>query len=59
MLKYMQKDGVKMHKFTYEFLKDKTITSNLFSLSNIITDLKGKTDSKKLVVRPRNWTYFN
>lgn len=48
MLKYMQKDGVKMHKFTYEFLKDKTITSDLFSLSNIITDLKGKTDSKKL-----------
>ena len=36
-----------MHKFTYEFLKDKTITSDLFSLSNIITDLKGKTDSKK------------
>ncbi len=36
-----------MHKFTYEFLKDKTITSNLFSLSNIITDLKTKTDERK------------
>ncbi len=36
-----------MHKFTYEFLRDKTITSDLFSLSNIITDLKSKTDEKK------------
>ena len=36
-----------MHKFTYEFLKDKTITSDLFSLSNIITDLKSKTDERK------------
>ena len=36
-----------MHKFTYEFLKDKTITSDLFSLFNIITDLKSKTDEKK------------
>ena len=36
-----------MHKFTYEFLKDKTITSDLFSLSNIITDLKNKTDNRK------------
>ena len=36
-----------MHKFTYEFLKEKTITSSLFSLSNIITDLKSKTDLKK------------
>ena len=36
-----------MHKYTYEFLKTKTITSDLFSLSNIITDLRIKTDSKK------------
>lgn len=36
-----------MHKFTYEFLKDKTITSDLFSLSNIITDLKGKVENRK------------
>ncbi len=36
-----------MHKFTYEFLKDKAITSDLFSLSNIITDLKSKTDERK------------
>ena len=36
-----------MHKYTYEFLKDKTITSDLFSLSNIITDLKSKTDERK------------
>lgn len=36
-----------MHKFTYEFLKDKTIRSDLFSLSNIITDLKSKTDERK------------
>ena len=36
-----------MHKFTYDFLKNKTITSDLFSLSNIITDLKAKTDEKK------------
>lgn len=36
-----------MHKFTYDFLRDKTITSDLFSLSNIITDLKSKTDEKK------------
>lgn len=35
-----------MHKFTYEFLKNKTITSDLFSLSNIITDLKNKTNEK-------------
>lgn len=35
-----------MHKFTYEFLKDKTITSDLFSLSNIITDLKSKTEER-------------
>ena len=36
-----------MHKFTYEFLKDKTITSDLFSLSNIITDLRSKTNARK------------
>jgi len=36
-----------MHKYTYEFLKDKAITSDLFFLSNIITDLKSKTDEKK------------
>lgn len=36
-----------MHKFTYEFLKNEAITSKLFSLSNIITDLKSKTDFKK------------
>ena len=36
-----------MHKFTYEFLKDKTITSDLFSLSNIITDLRSKTNERK------------
>ena len=36
-----------MHTFTYDFLKDKTITSSLFSLSNIITDIKSKTDGKK------------
>ena len=43
----MQKNNYIMHKFTYEFLKDKAITSDLFSLSNIITDLKSKTDAKK------------
>ena len=37
-----------MHRFTYDFLKDKTITSELFSLSNIITDLKVKTEIKKV-----------
>ena len=36
-----------MHKFTYDFIKDKTITSDLFSLSNIITDLKSKTELRK------------
>ncbi|OQA78136.1 MAG: Adenosine monophosphate-protein transferase SoFic [Tenericutes bacterium ADurb.Bin239] len=36
-----------MRKFTYTFLKDKTITASLFSLSNIITDLKGKVATKK------------
>ena len=36
-----------MHKFTYDFLKDKTITSDLFTLSNIITDLRSKTDARK------------
>ena len=36
-----------MHKFTYEFLKGKSITPDLFSLSNIITDLKSKTEEKK------------
>ena len=36
-----------MHKFTYQFLKDKVITSDLFSLSNIITDLRSKTQSRK------------
>ena len=43
----MQKRNNIMHKFTYQFLKDRTVTSDLFSLSNIITDLKGRTDSKK------------
>ena len=43
----MQKNIYLMHKFTYQFLKDKTITSDLFSLSNIITDLKRKTDERK------------
>ena len=32
----MQKKNDDMQKYTYEFLKDKIITSNLFSLSNII-----------------------
>lgn len=36
-----------MHKFTYDFLKNELITSNLFSLSNVITNLKSKADSKK------------
>lgn len=36
-----------MHKFTYDFLKDKVITSDLFSLSNVIVDLKSKTNSRK------------
>ncbi len=36
-----------MHKFTYDFLKDKSITSDLFSLSNIITELKSKTEERK------------
>ena len=43
----MQKVWKDMHKFTYEFLKDKAVTSDLFSLSNIITDLKGKTKLRK------------
>lgn len=37
-----------MHKFTYDFLKENTINSQLFSLSNIITDLKSKTENKKI-----------
>ena len=36
-----------MHKFTYDFLKDKAITSDLFSLSNVIVDLRSKTNSRK------------
>ncbi|HHT66912.1 MAG TPA: Fic family protein [Erysipelotrichaceae bacterium] len=36
-----------MHKFTYDFLKNKTITLDLFSLSNVIVDLKNKTENKK------------
>ncbi len=36
-----------MHKFTYDFLKEKTITSDLFTLSNIITDLRNKTNARK------------
>ena len=36
-----------MHKFTYDFLKEKTITSDLFILSNIIADLRSKTDARK------------
>ena len=43
----MQKKLNIMHKFTYEFLKEKTITADLFSLSNIIVDLKSKTDKRK------------
>ena len=43
----MQKVGKDMHKFTYEFLKDKAVTSDLFSLSNVITDLKSKTKLRK------------
>lgn len=38
-----------MHKFTYEFIKKNTINADLFSLSNIIIDLKNKTDAKKNV----------
>lgn len=41
-----------MHKFTYEFLKDKTITSDLFSLSNVIADLRRKTDERKDLNKP-------
>ena len=37
-----------MHKFTYQFLKEKTITSDLFSLATIITDLKSKTEIKRI-----------
>lgn len=33
----MQKKIDDMQKYTYEFLKDKTISSDLFSLSNILT----------------------
>lgn len=36
-----------MHKFNYDVLKDRTITSTLFSLSNIITDLRCKTEEKQ------------
>lgn len=43
----MQKEKNIMHKFNYSFIKDKTITSDLFSLSNIISDLKTKTESRK------------
>ena len=43
----MQKEYVVMHKFKYDFLKEKTITADLFSLSNIITDLKSKTEARK------------
>lgn len=43
----MQKRNCVMHKFTYQFLKEKTITADLFSLSNVITDLKNKTDERK------------
>src|SRR5574344_299254 len=43
----MQKEKNIMHKFNYSFIKDKTITSDLFSLSNIISDLKTKIESRK------------
>lgn len=36
-----------MHKFTYRFLKNATITADLFSLSNIIVDLRARIESKK------------
>lgn len=36
-----------MHKFTYDFLKNNTITTELFSLSNILTDLKTRTELAK------------
>ena len=36
-----------MHKFTYKFLKESTISSKLFSLSNVITSLKSKTEIRK------------
>lgn len=36
-----------MRKFTYDFLKNNTITTELFSLSNVLTDLKTKTDISK------------
>lgn len=36
-----------MHKFDYFFIKNKIITSEMFSLSNIITDLKSKTNLQK------------
>ncbi len=47
MVKYVQKIGENMHKFTYQFLKEKTITSDLFSLATIIADLKSKTEIKR------------
>lgn len=36
-----------MHKFSYDFLLKNTINVDLFSLSNIITDLKSKIEFKK------------
>ncbi len=36
-----------MHKFSYDFIKNQILTSNLFSLSSIIIDLKEKASSKK------------
>ena len=36
-----------MHKFSYDFIKNQVMTANLFSVSNVITDLKEKTLSKK------------
>ena len=36
-----------MHEFSYDFIKNQIMTANLFSVSNIITDLKEKTLNRK------------
>jgi len=43
----MQIEIINMHKFTYDFLKKNGVSTSLFSLSNIIVDLKAKMDNRK------------
>ncbi|MCQ2795930.1 MAG: Fic family protein [Bacilli bacterium] len=37
-----------MHKFSYDFIKSQVLTANLFSISNVIINLKERTSTKKM-----------